>query len=127
MHDLIHADHFYFDNHCYEGQLGFYGLMERTLTYFDLTHEKFAAEFDYVISDMNAYAIHLLKCLKSAMVFYFSEDYFRHWPADLNPPPALFLLNTPAYTPHTMDQEILDWLSAFRCKTSHGLTGHVPK
>ncbi len=114
MHDLIHADHFYFDNHCYEGQLGFYGLMERTLGYFDLSHEKFAAEFEYVISDMNAYAIHLLKCLKSAMVFYFGDEYFQRWTTNLRPPEALFVLNTPSYAPQTMDAEILDWLSTFR-------------
>lgn len=114
MHDLIHADHFYAHNECYQGQLGFYGLLDKTIDYFDLSHPEFAHEFEYLIADMNAYAIHLLKCLKSAMVHYFSEDYFNNWPVDLNPPPCLFALNTKDYQPVTMDGEILKWLEQFR-------------
>lgn len=116
MHDLIHADHFYFHNECYQGQLGFYGLLAKTFAYFDLSQEEFAREFEYVIADMNAYAIHLLKCLKSAMVHYFSEDYFRNWPKELNPPKALYALNTSDYDAVTMDQEILNWLDQFRLR-----------
>ncbi len=116
MHDLIHADHFYHHNNCYEGQLGFYGLLDKTLDYFDLSRKEFADEFEYLIADMNAYAIHLLKCLKSAMVHYFSENYFNEWPKDLNPPLALQLLNNEGYIPEVMDQEILNWLNQFRHK-----------
>lgn len=118
MHDLIHADHFYHHNECYEGQLGFYGLLDKTISYFDLTNEKFAAEFEYLIADMNAYAIHLLKCLKSAMLHYFSEDYFRGWAQPLNAPAALFTLNTPDYSPVPMDEELLAWLKNFTATTS---------
>lgn len=114
MHDLIHADHFYHNNICYEGQLGFYGLLDKTISYFDLSNEAFAAEFEYVIADMNAYAIHLMKCLKSAMIHYFHEDYFRGWLLNLNAPVALYALNTPAYVPEEMDADILGWLSAFK-------------
>lgn len=114
MHDLIHADHFYYNNECYEGQLGFYGLLDKTFDYFDLTNEKFEHEFEYVIADMNAYAVHLMKCLKSAMIHYFDENYFKGWPKGLDAPEALFLLNTPAYIPEKMDAEILSWLSKFR-------------
>ena len=114
MHDLIHADHFYFSNSSYQGQLGFYGLLDETFSYFDLTLEKFAAEFEYLIADMNAYAIHLLKCLKSAMVHYFSEDYFKGWIQNLDAPSSLSFLNTEAYRPEVMDQEILDWLDRYR-------------
>lgn len=114
MHDLIHADHFYHHNNCYEGQLGFYGLLDRTFKYFDLTQQEFANEFEYLIADMNAYAIHLMKCLKSAMVHYFSEEYFNEWPQDLNPPLALKHLNQDTYVPDVMDQEILSWLDQFR-------------
>lgn len=113
MHDLIHADHFYHDNQCYQGQLGFYGLISSTLSYFDLSNEKFAAEFDYVIADMNAYAIHLLKCLKSAMIHYFSEDYFRGWCLMIDAPSELYALNTPAYSDVQMDHIILKWLANF--------------
>jgi hypothetical protein len=114
MHDLIHADHFYFHNECYLGQLGFYGLLNKTITYFDLSNEKFASEFEYVISDMNAYAIHLMKCLKSAMIHHFDQLYFESWLTDLKSPDALMLLNTPHYIPESMDSLILSWLDQFR-------------
>ena len=110
MHDLIHADHFYHDNICYQGQLGVYGLIASTISYFDLSHEKFAAEFDYIISDMNAYAIHLLKCLKSAMVHHYSADYFNGWCLLTEAPTELYTLNTPDYVPEEMDAVILKWL-----------------
>ena len=114
MHDLIHADHFYFHNECYEGQLGFYGLLAETLGYFDLSNEKFAAEFEYLIADMNAYAVHLMKCLKSAMIHYFSEEYYVGWLAPLDAPVACRLLNTSEYVPEEMDKDILAWLSRYR-------------
>jgi hypothetical protein len=114
MHDLIHADHFYHHNECYQGQLGFYGLLDHTISYFDLSHEKFASEFEYLIADMNAYAVHLMKCLKSAMVHYHNDHYFTDWLKDLNPPQALFLLNSDQYDSQTMDQDILTWVDQFR-------------
>jgi hypothetical protein len=118
MHDLIHADHFYHNNECFEGQLGFYGLLDQTLSYFDLSNEKFASEFEYVIADMNAYAVHLMKCLKSAMIHYFNDDYFRAWLVGLNAPAGLYALNTSEYVPESMDAEILRWLSVFKNTSS---------
>jgi hypothetical protein len=118
MHDLIHADHFYFNNDCYQGQLGVYGLLAQSIDYFDLTHEKFAAEFEYIIADMNAYAIHLLKCLKSAMIHYFSTEYFNGWFSLVEAPEELSLLNMPGYDPVKMDVSILKWLDKFRFKTN---------
>jgi hypothetical protein len=114
MHDLIHADHFYFHNECFKGQLGFYGLLDKTISYFDLSNEKFAHEFEYLIADMNAYAIHLFKCLKSAMIHYFNEDYFNQWLNELSAPKELYALNTEAYEGKTMDGIVLDWLDQFR-------------
>ena len=117
MHDLIHADHFYFHNECYEGQLGFYGLLDKTISYFDLSNKDFADEFEYVIADMNAYAVHLMKCLKSAMIHYFNEEYFQGWLTDLDAPLALYALNTDAYSPEVMDAEILAWLAKYKNTT----------
>ena len=114
MHDLIHADHFYYQNDSYQGQLGFYALLNHTISYFDLSNKAFASEFEYLIADMNAYAIHLLKCLKSSMIHYFSDDYFENWTKNLAPPPSLFLLNTKDYVPQTMDAQILTWLRNFQ-------------
>lgn len=110
MHDLIHADHFYHNNICYQGQLGFYGLLASTIDYFDLSNEKFAAEFEYLIADMNAYAIHLMKCLKSAMIHYFDNDYFTGWCTLVSAPSEVFALNTPSYVSSEMDPIILKWL-----------------
>jgi hypothetical protein len=110
MHDLIHADHFYHNNECYQGQLGVYGLLASSIDYFDLSNDKFAAEFEYIIADMNAYAIHLLKCLKSAMVHYFSIDYFNSWCSLISAPAELYTLNSADYVPAEMDAVILRWL-----------------
>jgi hypothetical protein len=119
MHDLIHADHFYYHNECYQGQLGFYGLLDKTISYFDLSNEKFASEFEYVIADMNAYPVHLLKCLKSALIHYFDETYFRDWLKGLNAPAAMYALNTTTYSSQDMDREILSWLDSFRFHSLH--------
>jgi hypothetical protein len=113
LHDLIHADHFYYHNECFEGQLGFYGLLHKFFDFFEFSNEKFSHEFEYLISDMNAYAIHLLKCLKSAMIHYFNEDYFIEWSKIIDAPSELNLLNTQHYLPEEMDREILNWLKSF--------------
>jgi hypothetical protein len=114
MHDLIHANHFFKENASYTGQIGLYGLLDTTINYFDLSNPGFAHEFEYIISDMNAYPIHLLKCLKSAMIHYFSEKYYQDWLIPLNPPRALFALNTKSYIANEMDPIILRWLESFR-------------
>lgn len=121
MHDLIHADHFYHDNQCYQGQLGFYGLLAQSMRqglFTDLlTHEKFLAEFEYLISDMNAYAIHLLKCFKSALVHY-HPGFFEQWLSQLAMSAkvysALLELNQASYNPQDQDPLLLDWLQEFR-------------
>jgi hypothetical protein len=85
MHDLIHADHFYHNNQCFLGQVGFYGLLDFCMTRGDFKElfkiPAYESEFDYLISDMNAYAIHLLKCFKSALIFYHGdkEKFFEGW------------------------------------------------
>lgn len=71
LHDLHHADHFFNQDDSLKGQLGFYSLVEsiydRPLLKKTLKEDKqFKLEFEYVVSDMNAYVIHLFKCLKSA-------------------------------------------------------------
>lgn len=73
LHDLHHADHFFNQDDSLKGQLGFYSLVDKIydhpLLKKSLKEDKqFKSEFDYVVSDMNAYVIHLFKCLKSAFV-----------------------------------------------------------
>jgi len=72
LHDLMHADQFFNKVESQKGQLGFYQLISdiydqpelRTLLRSD---KLFKAEFEYVTTDMNAYVIHLFKCLKSSI------------------------------------------------------------
>jgi hypothetical protein len=72
LHDLMHADQFFNQNESLKGQLGFYQLLEniydQPLLKAQLkSDESFRHEFEYVASDMNAYVIHLFKCLKSCV------------------------------------------------------------
>jgi len=107
MHDLIHADHFYHNNQCFQGQLGFYGFLDHCMNqnHFDehLKTSAFEAEFEYLIADMNAYAIHLMKCFKAALLHYHPapETFFANWLThfDLNEIEldALRSLNTESY------------------------------
>ncbi len=123
MHDLIHADHFYHENKCYQGQLGFYGLLDFTFHRGDFkdfqTNKDFMNEFEYLISDMNAYPIHLLKCLKSALVHYHEQGvvFFNHWIETLDmgheEREAFKKLNTTEYEDY-LDQKILGFLDRFR-------------
>lgn len=123
MHDLIHADHFYHNNHTYQGQLGFYGFLDHcmNLNHFDelLQNEKFESEFEYLIADMNAYAIHLMKCFKSALLHYHltPESYFINWlnQLDINEieKEALTSLNTESYD-GSKDLVLLNFLERFK-------------
>lgn len=70
IHDLMHADQFFNNPLSLKGQLGFYRFIA---DYFDHPSIKklveaspqFKNEFEYVVSDMNAYIIHLLKSFVS--------------------------------------------------------------
>lgn len=118
LHDLIHADHFYQDHEHTIGQKGFYRLMDQSLNegHFGnlLRQEGFSREFDYLISDMNAYPVHLMKCFKSALLFY-GEEEFGAWvaslPFDEKMKRALIDLNTDQYRAEDQDQIILDFLT----------------
>lgn len=85
LHDLIHADHFYHDNECFQGQVDFYKLMNTSLCRGSFKEhfesEEFVREFEYLIADMNAYPIHLLKCFKAAMTHYHpaGEEIYKSW------------------------------------------------
>lgn len=124
MHDLIHADHFYHQNDCYQGQLGFYGLLSHCLLegHYDdlLKNMAFKEEFEYVIADMNAYAIHLLKCFKSALIHYHEngEKFFSEWTHKLNleegEREAILKLNGGNYSPAIHDPILLKFLDKWR-------------
>jgi hypothetical protein len=115
LHDLIHADHFYFNNQCYQGQLGLYRLLDQEYNVFTdlLSDDGFEREFEYLIADMNAYAIHLLKCLKSAVLHYGPVEFWNNWIQKFPVKRELSVLNTPAYSPLRDDHVLLMWLNEF--------------
>ena len=120
MHDLIHADHFYHNNQCYQGQLGFYGFLDYCMSqnHFGehLKTEAFEAEFEYLISDMNAYAIHLMKCFKSALLHYHNDGdfFFQSFCESLTLNELQFSafkrLNSPEYESTHDDEILLEYL-----------------
>jgi hypothetical protein len=116
MHDLIHADHFFHHNECYYGQLALYGFLDsRKHDFLELLkNADFLSEFDYLISDMNAYAIHSLKCLKAAIIHYGSKEEFSQWVEEFEIKEHLLLLNSADYVPEKSDPIILKWLEQFR-------------
>ena len=113
LHDLIHAHHFFKNTEFLEGQVGFYRMLLSSFEDFPLDHSGFYQEFEYLMSDMNAYPIHLLKCLESAMSFYFDKNYFLNWTKKINAPYEFGLLNTSHYQEGLMDHVLLDWLKGF--------------
>ncbi len=123
MHDLIHADHFFHCNDLFRGQISFYGLLDRCLAedhFRELySHAGFMKEFDYVTSDMNAYPIHLLKCLKAAIVFHHPQKaaFFAAWARRVSSSAeareSLLALNSEGYDPRVRDGILLEWLEDF--------------
>lgn len=83
LHDLIHAERFFGRPEIYHGQLGLYAFFDKHYSAFEplLNDSLFKEEFDYAISDMNAYCVHVLKFLKSATLNYFlrknNKDHFQ--------------------------------------------------
>jgi hypothetical protein len=81
LHDLMHADQFFNQVESQKGQLGFYHLIDSIYDRPELRHllksdSNFKKEFEYVASDMNAYVIHLFKCLKSSILRIDEEGIF---------------------------------------------------
>lgn len=119
MHDLIHAAHFYHHNECYEGQVSLYWFLDfciRENLFSELMgNEDFKWELEYLISDMNAYAIHSLKCLRAALVHYHpeKETFYESW-VNKTGVPRLLRLSTPQYSPVDEDHLLLQALRTFR-------------
>lgn len=81
LHDLMHADQFFSQRESQKGQLGFYQLIESIYDRPELRDllkkdQHFKKEFEYVASDMNAYVIHLFKCLKSSILRTGESQFF---------------------------------------------------
>ncbi len=73
LHDMMHIDQYFNSKESSSGQLGFYRkcvplYQNKKIKQKLKTHSEFKTKFEYVTSDMNAYSIHLFKCLKHALV-----------------------------------------------------------
>jgi len=107
LHDLHHADHFFHQSESLKGQLGFYSLVNKIYDQPKLKaslklDQQFKTEFDYVVSDMNAYVIHLFKCFKSAFTRTDAElftELTKWWSMPDAVSIAAHRLNTPEFTP----------------------------
>lgn len=114
LHDLMHADQFFSQTNSLKGQLGFYQRIDsiynkEELKFYLKSNNSFKGEFEYVSSDMNAYVIHLFKCLKSSICRADpSEDFFTKvltwWDMSQEEKDSSYKLNTPAFT---IDHEII--------------------
>ena len=79
LHDLMHADQFFNNPISQKGQLGFYNFIlefqkNEKLKILKINNSIFQNDYEYVISDMNAYIIHLLKSLKSCFTKIDAEE-----------------------------------------------------
>jgi hypothetical protein len=71
IHDLQHAYKFFSHHESYRGQIGFYNFIfdlakDEQLLKMMNADEQFKNEFEYAISDMNAYSLHLIKHLNNS-------------------------------------------------------------
>jgi len=113
IHDLMHADQFFNNPHSKIGQLGFYKFIENiyeniNLINLQVKNEQFKNEFDYVVSDMNAYVIHLLKCFKGVFERHHSLDLFDQLLLERNTPENIYAAIKQLGTIHfTSEDELL--------------------
>lgn len=118
IHDLLHADQFYFQNQsqkeqqllCYLFLLGYQFQIWQPLW---TMQPESQAQLEYVFSDMNSHPIHILKVLKSILIHYryfeiWSEQFLslapnliQHWW------PEFIKLNTPEENSHSHRQLML--------------------
>lgn len=85
LHDLIHAEHFFSDPQDRAGQIGFYRLIHEILTHkiLDtiLLNDEFNKAFSYLMSDMNAHPLHLVKTLRAYLKIHGGLDSDALWTA----------------------------------------------
>jgi len=78
MHDLIHADHFFYNPEHRRGQLGFFNFIKNILSdqrLVDLLRSNtFKTGFEYIISDMNSHPVHLFQTLKNLLFSELKND-----------------------------------------------------
>ena len=110
LHDLIHADHFFYKPEYRDGQLGFFKFIQNILTdeglVFLLQSDHFKIGFEYIISDMNSHPVHLFQTLKALLYSELknddlAENYWKIWisKSKLLPHESLALesINSPSF------------------------------
>lgn len=115
LHDLMHADQFFSQENSLRGQLGFYSLINSIYDHQETkkllkSDPAFKKDFEYIVSDMNAYVIHLFKCLKSTIYrTQSSESYFHQilswWNMNEDEKRSSQKLNTPDF--NEQDEQLL--------------------
>lgn len=111
LHDLIHAEHFFSDPQNRLGQIGVYRLLHEILSHkiLDpiLSNNEFNKSFSYLMSDMNAHPLHLIKTLRAYLKIHSGSDSERLWQAMIELPSlvnhpeiqrALSQINLPTFT-----------------------------
>ncbi|MFM6928891.1 MAG: hypothetical protein ACKOX6_10540 [Bdellovibrio sp.] len=91
IHDLIHADHFFYDSRKAQAQIEF---CKKLLSVIELDFiremldqdDKFKEEFQYLMSDMNSVPLHLLKTLKALLLGFYKRQNLDGFKAALPPP-----------------------------------------
>lgn len=78
VHDLIHADHFFADPVKARAQIEFSRRLMVVFGFHDIqvmlqTDAAFKKEFEYLMSDMNSFPLHLLKTFKAVLLGYFKR------------------------------------------------------
>lgn len=90
IHDLIHAEHFFSDPQNQAGQIGFYRLLHDIITsqILDVTllNTEFFKSFSYLMSDMNAHPLHLIKTLRAYLKLHAGEASESLWDSILSLP-----------------------------------------
>lgn len=76
LHDLEHADRFFFHPENQRGQMGFFKKLHHFWRHQDLQKmykqdATFQHEFDYLMADMNSYSVHMLQYMKAITLGYF--------------------------------------------------------
>jgi hypothetical protein len=83
LHDLIHADHFFFEPKHRDGQLGFYRFVngfineQSLISLLESSSPNligFRGGFEYIISDMNSHPLHLFQTLHSLLFKTLKND-----------------------------------------------------
>ncbi|MFV8249778.1 hypothetical protein [Bdellovibrio bacteriovorus] len=78
VHDLIHADHFFADPVKARAQIEFSRRLMVVFGFHDIqvmlqSDPVFKKEFEYLMSDMNSFPLHLLKTFKAVLLGYFKR------------------------------------------------------